>query len=86
MSGEQRRVDDYWQAYWGERFKSENEGYQHRIVALETRAALTDELGKALEQAVEILHSEWCSSNDHAEPCESARTALTRWRAVDGGE
>lgn len=36
---EQRRIDDYWQAYWGERFKSENEGYKNHAAQLEAELA-----------------------------------------------
>jgi hypothetical protein len=48
----QRQTDDYWQAYWGERFKSENEGYQHRTAALEARLALVT---AALQRAHDVL-------------------------------
>lgn len=38
----QRQTDDYWQAYWGERFKVENEGYKRRIAALEAQLATAE--------------------------------------------
>lgn len=61
-----------------------------RVEALEARAALTDELGKALEArgcefaiGCKRLREEF-HRPEH--PDCSTCTALTRWRAVGGGE
>lgn len=30
----------------------------------------------ALEEAIEVIHAEWCTKTYHAEPCREARAAI----------